>query len=182
MDEEIVRRAAAKENLDPSVIEDVERRQTFLSRLLDSLARGAALDAMDPGGLPHPDVIEAMLALTTQDYRALIREAIRKAADQGTVVIVAHAASMALGGRDSLLRVLVTASPETRAQRIASVANLSDEDAAKLMKETDRARADYFKRFYEINREEPTDYDLVINTDVLSNDQAVAVILSGAEA
>ena len=182
MDEEIIRRAAAKENLDPGVIEDIEKRQTFLSRLLESLARGAALDAMDPEGLPHPDVVEAALQLATQDYRELIREAIHEAADQGTVVIVAHAASMALGGRDSLLRVLVTASPETRAQRIASAGNLSDEDAAKMIKETDRARADYFKRFYKISREEPTHYDLVVNTDVLSNDQAVVVILSAAEA
>ena len=174
--------AAARENLDPKVIQDVESRQSFMSRLLDSLERGAALDALDPEGLPHPDVVEAALELSKQDHRALIREVIAETADQGEVVIVAHAASMALAGRDSVLRVLVTASTETRAGRLAKAGRLSDADAAKLVRETDRARVDYFKRFYRISHEEPTHYDLVINTDVLTVDQTVGIIASAAEA
>lgn len=182
MDEEIVRRAAELENLDPEVLEDVERRHGFLSRLLESLERGAALDAMEPEGLPHPDVVQAALQLTTQDYRALIREAVHEAGEQDDVVIVAHAASMALAGRDALLRVLVTAPPETRAERLARDANLSAQEAKKLIRENDRARADYFKRFYGVTRELPTHYDLVINTTALRNEQAVAAILSAARA
>ncbi len=50
------------------------------------------------------------------------------------------------------------------------------------MRETDRARADYFKRFYRISHEGPTHYDLVINTDALSIDQVVDVIVSAAGA
>ena len=182
IDEEIVVRAAARENVDPQVIEDVERRQSFMSRLLESLERGAALDAMNPDGLPHPDIVEAALDLTRQDYRGLIREVIAETADRGEVVIVAHAASMALAGRDSLLRILVTASAETRAERLATAGGLSDAEAAKLVRETDRARADYFKRFYRISHEGPTHYDLVINTDALSIDQVVDVIVSAAGA
>ena len=174
--------AAARENVDPKVIEDVERRQSFMSRLLESLERGAALDALDPEGLPHPDVVEAALELTKQDYRALIREVIAETADQGEVVIVAHAASMALAGRDSLLRVLITASAQTRAERLASAGSLSEADAAKMVRDTDRARVDYFKRFYHISHEEPTHYDVVINTDSLTMDQTVGVIASAAGA
>ena len=168
--------AAARENLDPKVIQDVESRQSFMSRLLDSLERGAALDALDLEGLPHPDVVEAALELSKQDHHALIREVIAETADQGEVVIVA------LAGRDSVLRVLVTASTETRAGRLAKTGRLSDADAAKLVRETDRARVDYFKRFYKISHEEPTHYDLVINTDVLTVDQTVGIIASAAEA
>ncbi len=164
------------------MIEDVERRQSFMSRLLESLERGAALDAMDPEGLPHPDIVEAALELTKQDYRGLIREVIVETADRGEVVIVAHAASMALAGRDSLLRILVTASDETRAERLATAGGLSEADSVKMVRETDRARADYFKRFYRISHEDVTHYDLVINTDTLSIDQAVAVIASAAGA
>ncbi len=175
-------RAAARENLDPQVIEDVERRQSFMSRLLESLERGAALDAMDPEGFPHPDIVEAALELTKQDHRALIREVIVETADRGEVVIVSHAASMALAGRDSLLRILVTASAETRAERLATAGGLSNADAAKMVRDTDRARADYFKRFYGISHEDPTQYDLVINSDALSIDQVVGVIASAAGA
>ena len=181
VDDEIVVRAAEKENLDPRVIEDAERRQSFMSRLLESLDRGAALGGVDPLGFPAPDIVEAAaLVRTKEDHRALIREVIVEMADRGEVVIVSHAASMALAGRDSLLRILVTASAETRAERLATTGGLSDADAAKMVRDTDRARADYLKRFYQISHEEPTQYDLVINTDALSIAQVVGVVAGAA--
>ena len=53
-------------------------------------------------------------------------------------------------------------------------------DAAKMVRDTDRARADYLKRSYHISHEEPTRYDLVINTDAPSIAQVVGVIASAA--
>jgi hypothetical protein len=35
------------------------------------------------------------------------------------------------------------------------------------MRESDRERAAYLKRFYNVDRELPTLYDIVINTDVI---------------
>ena len=132
-------------------------------------------------GFPSPDIVEAAaLVRTKEDHRALIREVIVEMADRGKVVIVSHAASMALAGRDSLLRILVTASAETRAERLVTPGGLSDADAAKMVRDTDRARADYLKRFYQISHEEPTQHDLVINTDALSVAQVVAAIASAA--
>ena len=132
-------------------------------------------------GFPSADIVEAAaLVRTKEDHRALIREVIVEMADRGEVVIVSHAASMALAGRDSLLRILVTASAETRAERLATTGGLSDADAAKMVRDTDRARADYLKRFYQISHEEPTQYDLVINTDALSIAQVVGVVAGAA--
>jgi hypothetical protein len=51
------------------------------------------------------------------DLRQLIADALRTFADAGSVVIVAHAASFALAGRD-VLRVLVTAAPTSSSTRI----------------------------------------------------------------
>src|SRR5690242_18800974 len=55
----------------------------------------------------------------TETVRQLIRDAIVATADEGRVVIVAHAASYALGERGDVLRVLVTASDETRRLRLS---------------------------------------------------------------
>ena len=44
------------------------------------------------------------------------------------------------------------------------------------MKAEDAARRDYLKRFYGVDEESPTHYDLVINTDVLSVEQAADVV------
>lgn len=89
-------------------------------------------------------------------------------------MIVAHAASFALAGR-SALRVFVTGSPETRARRVAAERGMEERDAVKVIKEEDTARADYLKRFYAIDHELPTHFDIVINTDVLTPEKATDV-------
>jgi len=49
-----------------------------------------------------------------------------------------------------------------------------------MVKEADAGRRDYLRRFYGVDRESPTDYDLVINTDVLSTAQAADIISQAA--
>ena len=87
---------------------------------------------------------------------------------------------MALGGRDGVLRVLVTASPETRARRVGDAAGLDERQAGRMVKDADAARADYLKRFYKVERELPTHYDLVVNTDVLGEEQAASLVVHAA--
>ena len=70
----------------------------------------------------------------------------------------------------------MTASPKTRAQRVASLHGLDEGHAAREIKSSDAARRDYLKRFYDIDEELPTHYDLVINTDVISVDQAARLV------
>jgi cytidylate kinase len=165
VDDEIVARAAAAGGIDPGEIADAERRKSFVGRVLDALAQGGGdawaygMVGMPPGG---PEVY-------SEDLRALIREAIEQTAARGNVVIVAHAASQVVPAGPQALRVLVTASAATRAER------LGDDGAQRVTKE-DAARRDYLKRFYGVDEESPTHYDLVINTDVLSVDQAADVV------
>jgi len=47
------------------------------------------------------------------------------------------------------------------------------------VKESDAARRDYLKRFYGVE-ESPTQYDLVVNTDALSFDQAAELVATAA--
>src|SRR3954453_23692785 len=56
----------------------------------------------------------------TDKLRGLIRDAVVATAEEGNVVIVAHAASFALAGRDDVLRVLVTASSDSRVERVGA--------------------------------------------------------------
>lgn len=45
-----------------------------------------------------------------------------------------------------------------------------------MITDADAGRRDYLKRFFGVDRESPTDYDLVINTNILSIEQAADVI------
>ncbi len=48
------------------------------------------------------------------------------------------------------------------------------------MKDADANRRDYLKRFYDVAEERPTDYDVVINTDVLSPEQTADLVSRAA--
>jgi cytidylate kinase len=84
-------------------------------------------------------------------------------------VIVAHAASQVVPRGPQALRVLVTASPDIRAKRLG-------DEGARTVKYEDAARRDYLRHFYGVEKESPTHYDLVINTDVLSVEQAADLV------
>lgn len=173
VDEEIITLAASRGGIDPEMVVDQERRKSLVTRWLEYLGEaGAPLD-----GMPiRPD----WNVPPSEAVREFIREAIHEVAERGDVVIVAHAASHAVGTAAGVLRVWITASPETRSQRLAAADGLSAEEAAKTIKSSDSARADYLKRFHGIGQELPTHYDLVINTDTLSADQAAALIVQAA--
>ncbi len=189
VDEEIIVVAAKKENIDPSVIADVEKRKPFFARLLESFGHGPALEAATLGGMmvdprlyfPEGLVQDAPGAVDVPEhYRELIRQAILEFANFGDVVIHAHAAGMTLAGRDDVLRVLVTASPDTRIQRLVTGGAKSAKDAEHAIRASDRDRRDYFKRFHQISDEQATDYDLVVNTDILTPEAAATAIVAAA--
>jgi cytidylate kinase len=175
VDEEIVSRAAAEGGLEPRDIADEERRKSFASRFLDVLADsgGDALTLSTPSAA-------SMGAVSAADVRSLIRETVTQTAGRGNVVIVAHAASFALDPGSGTLRVLVTASPAVRAKRIAASDGLDAAEAERMVKDSDAGRRDYLKRFYSVDRESPTDYDLVVNTDHVSVEQGAEIVLQAA--
>ena len=114
-------------------------------------------------------------------YEGLFEQVIRETANRGNVVIVGHGASIPVAGMGGLLRVLVTASPGVRAERLASEANLKAAEARKAITDSDRQRREYLLRFYDVRRELPTHYDLVVNTDVLALPVAAQLVVSAAK-
>jgi cytidylate kinase len=116
----------------------------------------------------------------TESLRDLITAAVVRTADEGNVVIVSHAASYPLAQRSRVLRVLVTASEETREARVAEEDAVDAKEARRRLGESDKGRAAYLERFYGVKREQPTDYDVVVNTDRLSVGEAASVVAAAA--
>lgn len=184
LDEQIIAQAAKKAGIDPEQVADTERRKSFFEQLRAELRGGGASEAYayaGPAGLvPALAPIKEEPLQTGDEVRALIREAIEEAAEQGETVIVAHAASIALRARTDVLRVLITASAETRSLRLAEAHQLEEKQASKAVKESDASRADYLKRFYGLRAEAPTHFDVVVNTDRLTPDQAADLVVTAA--
>ena len=186
INEEITARAAAAAGVDQQAVEDVEQRKTLRAKIFDLLASSGAANAgfmLVPDAQFAEEILHANASPNTpsDELRGLIRSAIEEFVAAGNVVIVAHAASQLLAGRDHVLRVLVTASTESRSARLAEALAIPANEAQTKVKNGDAGRADYLKRFYGVERELPTQYDVVLNTDKLSPEQGAAAVVSLAQ-
>jgi hypothetical protein len=172
VDDEVIEQAGEWAELAPAFVADVERRKPLMDRVLGRL--------VDPTAAPAVPIRPAGRILPGDpELRTLIKQVLVSLADSGSVVIASHAASFALSGR-GVLRVLVTASPETRADRLSAARDVDDRAAERLVKREDAGRAEYLKRFYDVERELPTHYDVVVNTDVLTVKGASDLIIAAA--
>jgi cytidylate kinase len=191
--EEILSRAAAEAGVSVEEIADVERRKTFMSKLMGRLVPHSAaasdpnfrqsLDAQVTAGLIGVALpLEARSRLSEDELRGKIRSAIDEYMAHGDVVILAHAAAHSLAGRAGVLRVFVTGSREARSARLAASHLITADRADKLVHTGDANRADYLKRFYGIDNESAEHYDIVVDTDNLTLDDALAQIVAAAEA
>jgi Cytidylate kinase-like family len=173
IDEDIIARAAVEAGVDREVVADVERRKSLLVRLIEGMgSAGSGAGIMVPGaelvGSGEP---------ASDELRGLIRSVIEETAASGSAVIVAHAASLALAEREDVLRVLITASAGTRERRLAAALGVDEKEAARTVKRSDSGRTDYLRRFYGVSAELPTHYDLVVNTDKLTPEDAARLIV-----
>lgn len=177
IDEEIITLAAEKEGVDAELVADTERRKGFLARLFSGLTEGPVDVGVAGSGVLVP---EAVMAPRSEHLRTVIVEAIQDMARRGQAVIASHAASIPLAGRADVLRALITASFNVRVKRVSRDGRHGPTDAARFIRDNDAGRADYFERFYRIEQELPTHYDLVINTDALTADEAADIIVAAA--
>jgi cytidylate kinase len=177
VDEEIIARAAAKGGVSPADVADAERRRSLLSRVLSELGSGHEAQGWAVTGIAPPvggdERAPALL-------KSLIVDVVNEVAEQGDIVIGAHGASFALAGRPDVLRVHIVASSETRARRLVESAELTSKAAEKLIRESDQSRADYLRRFFGIESELPIHYDVVVNTDTISYEEAAELIALAA--
>jgi cytidylate kinase len=180
LDEELIQRAATSAGVEPAVMADVERRRSLLERLVESVGASADAAAFAMVGVP-PELVAP--SAESGGLRDLIRAAIEETATVGAgLVIYQHAASVALAQREDVLRVLATAPDDVRRERVAQERGLEPSAAAKALAASDRGRADYLKRFYRVDAETAAMYDLVVNTERLTPDEAATLVAAAATA
>lgn len=116
-------------------------------------------------------------AVTIEDIFEAEKEILNAIADEGSCVITGRSAFFVLKDRPNKVDIFITASKEMRIQRIMAKQNLSREDATKLMETIDTGRDNYVKRFTNLSRYDMRNYDLLLDMDFLTEDQAVEKIL-----
>lgn len=167
VDHDVVVRVAHELGVTEAEAEDQdERTESFIGRALHSmsLAYPGVVDGVPPPLSP---------AEREHRYQEALRRVIELAAKEGHAVIVGRGSHMLLGQRRDVLTVRIVAPLELRVAYVARREGLSEKDARERIRDKDSARKRYVEATYHIRFGEPEQYDLIINTETLSLDDAV---------
>jgi peroxiredoxin/cytidylate kinase len=130
--------------------------------------------------LSSKDDAQIRKTLDVQECLSVIQTVINSLASRGKTVIVGRGGQAILKNKAGVLNVRIVAPLVARVKRIMKSEGLSQEAAQKLIEENDKAAAEYLRKFYNTNVEDPTIYDLVLNTEKMDPTIAAKAIVSVA--
>jgi len=107
-----------------------------------------------------------------------VSETILHLAQLGHAILIGRGANIITGKMPNILHIKLVGSLHKRAQRLQELNNLTAKEALKLAASEDLARQRYVKHFFGKNIDDPLLYHMVLNTDLLSFDEAARMILS----
>ena len=116
------------------------------------------------------------------EYARMADMVIRDLAQGGDVIIVGRGGRVVLQDMPGVLHVLVVASLARRENTLMAREGLGRQEATARLRASDRARADYLKRYHGAHWLDPTLYDLTINPDDLPLPVAVAAVVGACRA
>lgn len=157
---------------------------TILDKIAQRLnAEPATMKAIDAGASPVRNLWLYSL-LTGQDLsadhykHALVSTVLSLGRTGG--VILGRGAHLILA-RSGALRVRITGSPEVCAARIATAEGIGEEQALRRVEEVNHKRAQFIWDTFQTRLNEPTTFDLVINTDQIGDSDAIVRLLLAAQ-
>lgn len=175
IDNEFVDEVARRAGLPPA---EVAQRDERAPGLLERLARTLA------GASPELFITESAVSDAERDERTIVRiseRIIHEAATIGRVVLVGRGAQAILAERPDALHLYLVASKPWRVQLAVEKLGVDPAKAEKELDETDRRRDQYTKTYYNRTRQDPTNYDLVINAERLGFEGAAALVVAEAK-
>ncbi|HEY4693729.1 MAG TPA: cytidylate kinase-like family protein [Bellilinea sp.] len=134
-----------------------------------------------------PDVALAMidelnllgLVPTPEQFKAYIQvvgQVIHELAVEGGIVIVGRGGQVVLRNDPRVLHVRILSPLDVRIQRICDYRGISPEAASAQIETSDKTRKNYLRRAYQTDWDDPSMYDLVLNTGRMSLATAAEII------
>jgi cytidylate kinase len=118
-------------------------------------------------------------AFTYEEYYKYLVKTVFSISLRGGVII-GRGANLILGP-ERAFRVRIVGSPERCADRVARRENISLEEARQKVDDVDRERAEYIRKLYDTDIDDPLSYDLVLNSDRLNRVEMTELILQAMQ-
>jgi cytidylate kinase len=109
-------------------------------------------------------------------FGALVQSALLKHAVRDKTVIIGRGGNFLLEGIPFSLRIRIVAPIEERIARLAAKESIDQERARWLIEKTDRERAGSLYSLYGRHSDDPSEYDLILNTGFKPVEEAVTLI------
>ncbi len=174
IDNEFVDAVARRAGLPP---DEVAQREERAPGLLERIARTLAAAS------PELFVASATVPAVEQDEATIVQvteRVIAEAAAHGRIVLVGRGAQAVLAQRPDALHVYVVAPKPWRMRLAVERLGVSEADVDRVVDETDRQRDQYVKTYYGRQRQDLTNYDLIVNTARLGIDGAAGLVVAEA--
>ncbi len=97
-------------------------------------------------------------------------------AQMGNCIIVGRAANIVLRNLDNTYHIRIIAPLKKRIKQIQAYFNVSEEEAKKFIEKEEEKRKDYVKHYFHKDINDPSLYDLVINTERHSLEETAAIL------
>lgn len=176
-DKELVKQLMERFSLTVSGIEKLKgEKKTWFSEFLQVVAPMPKMSLLT-GSDNLKYMTEFRPDVTSADIFDAESEILKAIAAEGSCVIAGRSGFFVLRDCPNKLDIFITASREHRIERVSRKQNLSPEQAGILIDKIDKDRDNYIKSYAGVSRYDLRNYQLVINMDNLSEDDAVALIL-----
>jgi cytidylate kinase len=124
-----------------------------------------------------PGLFDRILIKKPDMYLDLMEAVVYKIAQQGQGVIIGHGSQMLLRDFGCALHVRIHSSEKQRMNNLMEENNLSSEAVRKLIRKSDNKRDGFSKFAFHMDLNDPSLYDLVINTAKISRETAARFIV-----
>jgi cytidylate kinase len=128
--------------------------------------------------LPVESIVEEVLGLHPAGWTLVqhTTQTILRLAGLGHTILVGRGANIITARLPNVLHVRLVAPSATRIRHSAEFYHLSEAEAAKFVREQDQARRRYVRRYFNAEIDDPTLYDVTLNTGRLGFARAAEAI------
>lgn len=123
----------------------------------------------------------ASLAKERDEYLDYLQTAILEAAEEGNCVLIGRGAFIILEGVPNLISVRCIAPESIRMQRLMAEFNWDEKKAMQRIQESDVNRQGFNKSFFNLESDDPSQYNMVINSGMMNSDAAANIIACACE-
>jgi len=179
IDREIIADVAKRLKLSKEGIADKEMPPgTLLGRIAEALGRGFAMSGGSADMYAGAYLPTWEMPLDDAHYLTGLESVIKELAKIQAVVIRGRGSQFILKDYPGAIHLLVVAPLELRVKRVMESLKLDEGNAKKEIERFDSSRREFTKRYFHAELEDPVYYDLVINTEYLSFDDATSIAIN----